>query len=1017
MNSYFLSSENIDVYSMSLTNLDKRDLKVIDYDFSQGFNLKLYEINKNPVDFVFSNFSGFVLTDIKNYSDCIKENTPILAEDYVRSSTISMITAKGKTQTLSSGNIRIDIVDDGIITLKNELGDYLTLESGSTSASFEEYNTGLENQKFFYTRSDDKVLLYEFSVGDDAKRVLALNVDGFSAINLSSDVYSRTKNDYTLNYTFDNFKDYNSDLTVGNFSVTYNTALSSNNSNLNINSIENIKKNYLLSFPYNESTDGYYETTVLGLKNNKSNFGYFSDNSRNYSSISVRDNCLNGDDNIILTYDNYDCGTLTLEQGLNNFYYFPKAARTSIHTSGLVENGAIAGEHPYYSDKIYKNLKQNTYGLSSVFYDNKKTGVYQYTWLSAGEVSKWYDRYRNITLSGNSSEVFNDELSTLTLEPGVEYVYNRYSDDVNSEYVNSLDSNLKLNVIKYDLNNTERYSEELNRETDEISGDDILVLSGRNFASINKTYSLSSDFSYSFKVYQKDWDNPSGTMIIGDYFNNSGWGLFVNSIITPYASLVYSNKINNYNNGLLNIHTLDYSGSGTIIKTARTNNECTWVVSTKDAYLHDLDGMVVDYINLSASSSLSSVRDFHTTSDGDYYVVYSNGDVYFYDNITKESELIQSSVFGAICVDSNDTLLFNGLSGVTKVAVDNNDIPYRIENGVLIVDNVIVLSGSSLVNDFAFDGNNNLWVSYDNQVILFDENRLELDRIESTSTIGISILGRKISIFKTSSGYRAILRTVATNTNKSYLETFEYINNSIVKIRGIRDSVQGAVLSDDFTGFDYVNKFESDSGLTLKVNFLNKYDLSPNNNLKINKKLNLSLDSGYHHFVLTYKFNTGSINFYVDSVCVYSTNIKPNAYILSDVYNTPLIIGTFPNKTQALGKTSEQYNDFNFSGKIKDVRVYDIPLTPIQQRAILRRDYNIPELLWTVPSQKRISGEKIERVFKNRVPGNKSNIFNLNITGSGLNSTIQAIAENKIKTKLESIVPVNSALNTINWIS
>jgi len=99
------------------------------------------------------------------------------------------------------------------------------------------------------------------------------------------------------------------------------------------------------------------------------------------------------------------------------------------------------------------------------------------------------------------------------------------------------------------------------------------------------------------------------------------------------------------------------------------------------------------------------------------------------------------------------------------------------------------------------------------------------------------------------------------------------------------------------------------------------------------------------------------------------------------------------------------------------VRVYDIPLTPIQQRAILRRDYTIPALLWNVPSQKRISIEKIERVFKNRIPGNKSNIFNLNIRGSGLDSTIQSIAENKIKTKLESIVPVNSALNTINWIN
>lgn len=1017
MVSYFLSSENIDIFSMSLTNLDKRDLKVTDYDFSQGFNLKLYEINKNPVDFVFSNYSGFILTDIKNYNDCLNPTNSILAEDYVRSSTISVVTQKGKCQALSSGNIRIDVVDDGIITLKNEIGDYLTLESDSTSASFEELNTGFENQKFFYTRSDDKVLLYEFLPGEDVKRVLALNVDGFSAINLSSDTYARTKNDYTLNYTFDNFKDYNTDLNIDNFNVTYNTSLSSNNSNLSINSIQTIDKNYLLSFPYNESTDGYYESTILGLKNNKTNFGYFTDKLRTYSSISIRDNCLNGDDNIILTYDNYDCGTLTLNQGLNNFYYFPKAARTSIHTSGLIENGAIAGEHPYYSDKIYKNLKQNAYGLSSVFYNNKKTGVYQYTWLSAGEVSNWYDRYRNVTLSGNSSQIYEDQLSTLTLEPGVEYVYNRYSDTINSEYVKLLDSNLKLNVVKYDLNNTERYSEELNRETDETSGDDILVLSGNNFASINKTYSLSSDFSFSFKVYQKDWDDSSGTMIIGDYFNDSGWGLFANTIITPYASLVYNDRVNNYNNGLLNIHTLDYSGVGTIIKTARTINECTWVVSTKDAYLHDLDGMVVDYINLSASSVLSSVRDFHATSNGDYYVAYSNGDIYFYDKITKESELIQGSVFGAICIDSNDTLLFNGLSSVTKVAVDNNDIPYRIESGVLIVDNVIVLSGSSLVNDFTFDGDNNLWVSYNNEIIIYDENRIEKDRIESTSTIGSSLLGRKLSIFKTKSGYRAILRTVATNTNKSYLETFEYVNDSIVKLRGIRDSVQGAVLSDDFTGFDYVNKFESDSSLTLKINFLNKYDLSPNNNLKINKKLNLSVDSGYHHFVLTYKFNTGNVNFYVDSVCVYSVNIKPGVYVLSDVYSTPLIIGTFPNKTQALGKTSEQYNEFNFTGKIKDVRVYDIPLTPIQQRAILRRDYTIPELLWNVPSQKRISIEKIERVFKNRVPGNKSNIFNLNIKGSGLNSDIQAIAENKIKTKLESIVPVNSTLNTINWIN
>ena len=73
---------------------------------------------------------------------------------------------------------------------------------------------------------------------------------------------------------------------------------------------------------------------------------------------------------------------------------------------------------------------------------------------------------------------------------------------------------------------------------------------------------------------------------------------------------------------------------------------------------------------------------------------------------------------------------------------------------------------------------------------------------------------------------------------------------------------------------------------------------------------------------------------------------------------------------------------------------------------------------WEIPVGQRSYIDTVERVFKHRLPGRKSEHYNVIISGlSATSETLKADIKDKILTQLPNISPAYSKLNDIYWDS
>jgi len=74
------------------------------------------------------------------------------------------------------------------------------------------------------------------------------------------------------------------------------------------------------------------------------------------------------------------------------------------------------------------------------------------------------------------------------------------------------------------------------------------------------------------------------------------------------------------------------------------------------------------------------------------------------------------------------------------------------------------------------------------------------------------------------------------------------------------------------------------------------------------------------------------------------------------------------------------------------------------------------DLTWSTPTGERYYIEQIERLFLHRLPGAKSNMFNIKIRNSNITNTgLREIIEKNIIASLNKTIPVHTKLNSIIW--
>jgi hypothetical protein len=223
----------------------------------------------------------------------------------------------------------------------------------------------------------------------------------------------------------------------------------------------------------------------------------------------------------------------------------------------------------------------------------------------------------------------------------------------------------------------------------------------------------------------------------------------------------------------------------------------------------------------------------------------------------------------------------------------------------------------------------------------------------------------------------------------------------------------------DFTGYERKRIF----------NQLSPYNNKPQIVLKASVK-DLSKDSLFYTiFKAMSPIDTWTLNSWQHLVLNYknkrfqlwanATNIAnltlPGQYEVSYDLQPTFFIGSPTGN--ALGLNSEtKHTSCIFNGKIGDIRIYDYCIPNFNLESYIRASVIAEDLYWPMPLPLTQYVEQVERVFKHKMPGAKSQFFNINLCGTGITDPLtKEIIEAELRQIVGEIKPLYADLLRIVW--
>ena len=535
------------------------------------------------------------------------------------------------------------------------------------------------------------------------------------------------------------------------------------------------------------------------LKNQATLHEYYSENNhfnsepdylnRIYEKVNAGTNQQHGYDKIGLSYN---IGTYDIVFKPNKLTYFTTPNSMAPYTvlnikdSKLEKLGAVPGDNPLMSDKVFKrreNVKNNSFS-------NNVDPVYLCSWLSGNSDGdrRWVDRYYNpnitdftnalsgtsyynvVTAAGAQTTETFDVSSSLTFEPNNDYIFYHVG---SNDYKNLLDAyNTKYNEasgVQY-LN-----YKGVPMVPNKVKGEDELVLDGSIFGRFNTD--VTGDFSTNFWLHTDDNTLPFGYLIAGNYFDE-GFGIFNTDLVTPNIILPVENPkssstpkkvskllfLNNDFETYDEVIVMDGVDEVGIKGIGRKDNFSEFYVlgDNNVIYVYNANNNLISKIeNLKNTAASEAVIDDFEVGEDKLHVLFNpigNKKYFTYNTKTNKSNNTTSSVSantigekGKIVETSSGTTLYkvdatnsfgNELSfdsdkkayivrrsnptliGNTKNFLQKNAAPFDISD----TTNNLIKSGlakTSKINGVLVDEENNIIVVHDNNIIsILDNNRI-----------------------------------------------------------------------------------------------------------------------------------------------------------------------------------------------------------------------------------------------------------------------------------------------------
>lgn len=785
------------------------------YFFDNGMIINAHNFLFQGMDYSYNRQTALFLTDVLSAGDLFK-NTELPSENYNLTQIVSPIAEQnGYTLTISpvqtTNGIKnyiiktnrntvskvdvlkfvIDETNNDLIFIENEQ-DYVLQCDGTdpTQTYFAPKIRPYSNkQRFEYYLSDNGQISL-FLAGTDNTQALSLQNNILSLKNVYLPFNYKVPNDITfklVSYSKINV-DYNS--LVNSRIVEYNNSPIDAVDRLNKNSIlfnKEYFQNYLIMFggenPNIVDEEAVYEADFLGLKNYQTAEYDYTDATtyvqenkhirRLYWQIFTGTNQEKGLDNVYLGYTS-DTSKLYLKTDTyTEFQYPPGAARTPLSASNLIQSGAIAGEHPLTSDRIYASI-QNYKNMIPVWTQPpsfiRETGTWLCSWLKSNRdgTSEWMDRYYNAAYytleNALSAKVENfvhrldpirpyvyDAPSTMAMEPGARYKYFRQGRNSSQDFLQYLDYTQETPKGAKILN-VEDWSGSTIIDSSPYKNNGLIVKPNGgetlkdyfNFNGSNhiifpaKSFLLESQkLTASLWVNVENWANLNGWQIIGNYYNG-GWGLINNAgQIAPLLNFTENLEkrlyVLNYRSGLADSFDLSNLGKDSVFKyILRLQNFDCWVIDTKNLKIYKIDNngkILVNDKNI-LSSRVNQVDQAELDKDENVVILdKKTGVILKINSFGEQSYLLNGKYISRLEINLDNNIVY--CDGEVSV-IDNANNLWEIIGGNLYLSrgynpatkyyaNKAIKGYIGKCQQITCDSDNNIWMlTWDNTLIKYN---------------------------------------------------------------------------------------------------------------------------------------------------------------------------------------------------------------------------------------------------------------------------------------------------------
>jgi len=858
--------------------------------------------------------------------------------------------------------------------------------------------------------------------------------------------------------------------------VSYDTGINQNNININTtNSFFGIKNNFLLHSEYTSTTDSNYASNILTLKNQlnlknlqgRGGIGLSEEVLyREYNNIFSGGRQEKGHDKLSLGYSSYTT-PYTFTQGKTTWFHMPQNMypyqRLNVKTSSLVKAGAIAGDHPLRSDKIWKKIANYRETSNKGTASEEQTGQWLCCWLSgAPDINVepvWVDRFYNpkITTSFRaltadagtvtyipSFDCYDinydivDVPSSLTFEPGCWYAYSHIGQSDTLQNINVWSSIIQQNnFTSYVLYNYQGLDPEI---YDNVS---TYLFDGSRFAYFDvSNFNIPENvFTIAFWAYRENWTIPTGYQIGGNY-TDYGLGIFNYHLVTPFLFYFNGGRLVSINQDLQILNTFDtgISAFGNLKYLMRRDalNSFHAITDTQQVVEFDLKETITD-----ATTALSGRKGIkHASNDNNYgYVLYNDNTVAKLDLV---SNLTVPAVTGLLVGDKHNIAEIRATDSGTIAVIGGTQSLYRdsrfyaLSSGVIKAYDTQTRKISAFIGTygdnyacFNIDKYSNTWTGSSNKISVFGQYQTKLFDTTLSATSSFSTTPVSVKNITFIENFNAgvlntdvIVAASGSKQNKAILFKLDYSGYILDTV--LIDTQGGLDLSLDPSNhkfnYSYLQPLYPFNSYTFKLRLYSQFN---NEDIAI-PSITLSatdLNKGWHHFAITLNPPAGTLKLYVDGELYDSDTYTPNKYNFIPLVTDTLFAGTAPfYNGLTLNDVLFRNNPARKGYLVKDLQVQDLYFISKELNyfdvGMLYKKKLVPnDVTWDVPSGRRSFLDTASRYFKQKVPGFKSGIVNIYINDSVLDNQCREYVATAVSNKIKEYLPAYSKLNNITWVT